>query len=107
MTERAERAKCNPGDIEEECDAKRAMYPESWAVIQALEDVELTRRFDVLANSDSVAWIFGPDDYRDELHRRALDRQTTQLVRLTRWLIGFTLVLIVLTVALVWSEFSH
>jgi len=65
--------------------------------LRSLTDEKLVHRYDVLMDRENGIGILGPDEYLAELNRRAADRQTTWLVRLT-WVIA------ALTVALVAIE---
>jgi len=64
--------------------------------LRSLSDDELVRRHDVLMNPDIGIGFLGPDDYLAELNRRAADRQTTWLVRLTWVIAALTVVLVAL-----------
>jgi hypothetical protein len=47
------------------------------------------------------------DDYRDELYRRAAERQGRRLECLTIVLVGLTIAIAALTAVLVWMELGH
>jgi hypothetical protein len=94
--EEADRTRCRTYESAEACDVRQAMYPPSWASIQALNREELIRRFDLLVKEEGLPWAFGPDDYRDELNRRTQDRLVTQLIVLTWVIAGLTVVLVAL-----------
>ena len=47
----------------------------------------------------------GTNFWQDELMRRYQDRQAKALIRLTVWLVVFTIVVVILTGLLVWREF--
>ena len=56
---------------------------ESYEQLRALSDDEIRERYNESAKHTSLGVVF----YREELHRREIDRQTRTLVRLT-WCIA-------------------
>lgn len=100
-------SECYAGLSEQECEIHQAMHPESWAQIQELQDEELVRRFDLLAqDAGGLQLTFIALDYREELNRRASERQGKRLERLTAALVWLTVAILALTAVLVWSELA-
>lgn len=69
-----------------ECRRYREISRTTLAEIRAATDQELERRFDELLtvgrphNCPQIFdWQLGPEDYRDELNRRAADRETRSI----------------------------
>ncbi len=66
---------------------------ESYEQLVAMTDDEIRSRYDYLARDTTLGLGF----YREELHRRAVDRQTETLVSLTRGIFWLTVCVAVLT----------
>ncbi len=52
----------------------------------------------------AASTVWGVRDYLDELARRQNERSTNTMVRCTKWITGMTLVIMVLTALLMFSE---
>jgi hypothetical protein len=68
--------------------------------IRALSDEDLVASYDALVRPSSYAFLTGPDDYLNELHRPERARETQRIDRQTTALIRLTYVLAVLTAGL-------
>lgn len=69
--------------------------------LRTLSDEELIRRHD----EEATHTVVGTQYYLDELHRRAQERQTTTIVRYTRYIFWLTVAVGVLTAANGWLVF--
>lgn len=103
------------GDEQPDMEAERGRYfindelerfatGTSFTEFRTLPEVELERRFEALARSGEIGFLFGPDDYLNELTRRETLRQNKRLEWLTWALVALTIVITVATVALLVRE---
>jgi hypothetical protein len=91
MAEEVEELSHDPAEDLPECQRYYETRRMPLSVIHQLDDAEIERRFDELLLSGRPdhcppaysEWQLGPDDYRDELTRRSLDRQARRTGQLT------------------------
>jgi hypothetical protein len=94
----------DPQIAEEDHWCRTAVWEERFR--EALTDDQLIRCRDVHA-SRSGGWNRTPADYRNELTRRATERQNQRLERLIWALVALTIVVTIATLVLVWSKLRH
>ena len=87
-----------PPREQEEADVDHSKHGTTYHELTHLTEKELRRRVDLLMAHDHEPLT--ASDYRNELNRRAADRQTTWLVRLTWVIAALTVVLTIATVVL-------
>jgi AraC-like DNA-binding protein len=71
------------------------MHIESYAQLVAMSDEELIACFDATTGS-TVVWT---QFVRDELNRRQIGKATATIEKLTRWVVGLTIVNVILVAA--------
>jgi hypothetical protein len=92
------------GSIFVDPELERFAQGTSYSEFRTLPEKELEHRFERLARTGELDFIFGPNDYLNELTRRDTVRQNQRLERLTWALVALTIVLAIATIALVWLE---